>query len=75
MLLLAHHSGDGVANLFEPGEIPEIRKIPALLGFDRLNDAILPLEKDAFPIGFIRQGQALPIGKQSHVPLDEFLLG
>ena len=50
-------------------------KIAALLGFDWLNDAILPLEKDAFPVGFIRQGQTLPIGKQSHVLLDEFLLG
>ncbi len=61
----------GAAKTFRAGEVPKIRKIAALLGFDRLHKTSPTFEKDAFAIGFLLQGQSAAVGTQTRVALDE----
>jgi len=61
----AHDPRDGLALLFEAGEVPEIREIAALPRLDRLDRAIDPFQEDAFAIGFLREREPLPVLPQT----------
>ena len=62
---------DCLAILFKPRVIPAIGKIGALFGFKRLNRAVIPIQEDAFTIGFIHERESLTIVSQAGIPLDE----
>ncbi len=62
------------ANLFEPGEVPPIGKILALLWLCGLDDAVIPLQEDAFVIRFLHQRKALSICTQSRIGLNKINL-
>lgn len=74
MLVFVHLAGDGVAEGFEAGEIPEVRKFPALLRLDRLHRAIVAIEEDAFAVWLVEQGQAVAIQGETGEALDELQL-
>lgn len=74
MLVFVHLAGDGVAEGFEAGEIPEVRKFPALLRLDRLHRAIVAIEEDAFAVWLVEQGQAVAIPGETGEALDELKL-
>ncbi len=67
-------NGDRPAILFRSGKIPAVGKIPALLGFDRLDGAIVAVQKNAFVVGLVLQGQAGAIASQPRESLNEFIL-
>jgi hypothetical protein len=46
-----------------------------LLGFDRLNGAVIALQEDAFSIGSFYQGQPAPIRAQARIGLDKIKFG
>ncbi len=60
-----------MADLFKPRKTPQIRKIPALLGLDRLHCAIVAFQKNTAAIRLFDQGQPLSIGSQPGELLDE----
>lgn len=62
------------AHLFEPGEVPAIGEILALLWLCGLDNAIIPLQKDAFVIRFLDQRKALSIGTQPRIGLNKINL-
>jgi hypothetical protein len=64
-----------LADLFEPGEVPEVWKVPALLGFHRLDATIGPIQKDAGAVGLVGQGKSGALGVDPCVLRDERLLG
>ena len=66
-------NGDGPAIFFRTGKIPAVGEIPALLGFDRLDAAIVALQKNAFMVGLVQQGQAGAITSQPRESLNEFI--
>src|ERR1051325_8665488 len=63
-----------LANLLETGEIPEIRKIPALLRLHRLHGAIVAVEKNALAVWLVRQRQADSIAGEPGELLNELHL-
>ena len=72
---LAQFAGNGPADLFKAGEIPEIWEIPALLWFDRLHRAIVSRQKNALAVWVFLQGQSLAVMTQPREMLDEFIFG
>ena len=68
---LAKFPRDGVADFFVAREVPEIRKVFALLGLRVLNGTIFAVQKNALMIGFFHQRQALAIMPQPGETLDE----
>lgn len=71
----AYNFGDGVADLFEAWEIPEIGKIAALLGLHGLDGAIVAGEKNAFAVRLVLERESLSIGAQAGEFLDEIEFG
>jgi hypothetical protein len=67
--------GKCMAAFFEIRKAPEVRKITALLGLDRLDGTVIALEENALAVRFIHQGQPASIVGQSCESLDELLLG
>ena len=64
----------GHADVAPAGEVPGVGKIAALLGFHRLNLAVLAVEKDAGAVGLIDEGKATAVGAEPGVALDEVIL-
>lgn len=75
MFLAGHQMWDGPAEFFEAREVPEIRKVPALLRLDRLDAAIDALEKNTFAIGFFLEREIPPAGGEAGEALDKIVLG
>lgn len=73
-LLCSDHSRNGMTDFFETGEIPEIRKITALLRLDRLHRAVVALEKNTFAVRLVLQCQSLSIMAQVQERLDKIEL-
>ena len=65
----------GHADIAPAGEVPGVGEVAALLGFRRLDPAVLPVEKDAGPVRLIDQGKTATIGAEAGVALDEIILG
>ena len=63
------------ADVAPAGEVPGVGKVAALLRFHRLDPAVLPLEKDAGPIGLIDEGETATVCAEAGVALDEIILG
>lgn len=63
------------ADFLEIGKVPPIRKIPALLGLDRLNRTIAAFEKHALAVWLLHERQSPAIGPQAGEPLDKIELG
>ena len=64
-----------MAGLFEAGESPEIRKVPALLGFYGLHRAIATLQELALAVGLLDQRKPAAIARQPGKALDELAFG
>jgi hypothetical protein len=62
---------NGETGFLEAREVPEVRKIPTLLGLYGLNAAIVPIEEDAGTVGIFVQGKATAILGESREFLDE----
>jgi len=62
---------DGVADFLEAGEVPEIRKVTALLWLHRLDRAVVADEEFAFAVRLFQQRKSLPIRAQPRVPGNE----
>jgi hypothetical protein len=62
---------DSFADIPPPGEVPSIRKVFALLGFDGLNRTLVPLEEKTSPILPVDQGQSSPVGAEAGVILNK----
>jgi hypothetical protein len=60
-----------VADLLEAREIPQVRKVTALLWFYGLHGAMLALEEDTFTVGLVHQGESAPVAAQPRELLDE----
>jgi len=61
----------GHADVAPAGEVPGVGEVAALLGFDRLDPAVLTVQKDAGAVRLIDQGQAAAVGTQTGVLLNE----
>jgi len=64
---------NGLADLFESREIPEIGKLTALLRLHSLNAALAIVEMGAFSVGFVGESEAFSIGLEARVLLNEFV--
>ena len=62
------------ADVAPTGEVPGVGKIAALLGFDRLDLAVLSLEENAGAVGLVDKGKAATIGAEPGVALDKVIL-
>ncbi len=60
-----------MANLLEAGEIPEIRKVAALLRLHGLHGATFSFQKDTLAVGLFLQRQPAAIPAQPSELLDE----
>ena len=74
ILLITDHPGNGAAEFSRTRKVPKIRKIPALLWFDRLHGAVFAVEENAFSIRLVRKGKSPPILGQPGELLDKFWL-
>ena len=45
-----------------------------MLGFDRLDPAVLPVQKDAGSVRLIDEGESAAVGAEAGVALDEVIL-
>lgn len=63
-----------MTSLFKAGEVPQIRKITALLRLHGLHGTVVAFEKNALTIGLLRQRKAAAILPQSCVTLNELVL-
>ena len=64
----------GHADVAPAGEVPGVGKIAALLRFDWLNPAVLPIEKNAGAVGLVDEGKAVAVGAEAGVALDKIIL-
>ncbi len=62
------------ADVAPAGEVPGVGEVAALLGFHRLDPAVLPVEKDAGAVRLVDEGKATAVGAESGVALDEVIL-
>ena len=60
-----------MADFFEAGKIPEIRKFAALLRLHRLHGAVFTFQKNALAIRFLQQRKSAPVMPQARELLDE----
>jgi len=60
--------------LIGAGDVPEIRKIAALLGLRRLDGAIVAVEEDAFVVGLFDERQPAAVPRKAGELLDEIRL-
>jgi hypothetical protein len=65
------HPRDGMADLLKVRKVPKVRKIAALLRFDRLNGAVISLEENTLTVRLLLQRQAGPVLPQAGKSLDE----
>jgi hypothetical protein len=56
ILFLGQMMRDSLTILLETGKIPAIREITALFRFDGLDGAIIAIQENAFPVGFLDEG-------------------
>lgn len=68
---LGDFAGNGVADFFKAGKVPEVRKLAALLRLHRLHGAVLAFEKNARAVGLFLQRKAATVSTQPGVALDE----
>lgn len=68
-----HGVGFGVAGLLEAGEFPEVRKVPALLGFHRLHRAIATFKEQALAVCLLNERKPAPIPGEPGEALDELV--
>ncbi len=71
VFFLLHHFRQRLADFFKARKIPEIRKIAALLRLDRLDRAVISIQKNTFAIGLIVQRESAPVVRQTCELLDE----
>ncbi len=62
------------ADVTPAGEVPGVGEVAALLGFDRLDPAVLPVEKDAGAVRLVDEGKATAVGAEPGVALDKVIL-
>ena len=74
VFFLSDCARNGVADFFEAGKIPEIRKFAAFLRFYRLDGAVVAFEKNAGAIGFFLEREPATIRAQLCELLDEIVL-
>jgi hypothetical protein len=60
-----------MADLFEAGKVPKVRKIPALLRLDGLNRTIVAVEKNTRSVRLFLQNQSVTVVAQPGELLDE----
>jgi hypothetical protein len=58
----------------EIGKVPQVRKIAALLGLDRLHGTIVALEKNTFAVWFFHQRQSKAVVSQAGELLNKIML-
>ena len=63
-----------MTNLLEPGEVPQVRKVAALLRLDGLHRAVVALKEDALAILLVLQRQTEPGAIEPRELLDELVL-
>ena len=68
---LADFARKGVANFFEAGKIPEVRKLATLLRLHRLHGAVFAFEKNARAVGLFLKRKTAPIRAQLGVALNK----
>ena len=56
IFLFADQLWNGVALLFEPGKVPEVGELAALLRFGGLHGAVIAFKKNALAIRFFSEG-------------------
>ena len=61
-----------MTGLLEAGEIPQVRKVAALLGLHRLHGAFAAVQKHALAILLFRERKPASITREPGVTLDEF---
>ena len=71
MLIIAHLLRGRLTMTLESWKIPEVGKAPALVRFDGLNATVEPIEKNAFMIGPLDQGQTAAVVSKASEFLDE----
>ena len=64
IFIAAHNDCLGAASTLKPREIPQVRKITALLWFYTINPTVISFEKNALPIRFVLKRKSLPIACQ-----------
>ena len=64
----------GHADVAPTREVPGVGEVAALLGFDRLDPAVLAVQKDAGPVRLIDEGESAAVGAEAGVALDEVIL-
>jgi hypothetical protein len=74
IFFLADFARNGVANFFEAGKIPKIRKFAAFLRFYRLDGAVVAFEKNAGAIGVFLERKTATICAQLCELLYEIVL-
>jgi hypothetical protein len=67
-----HKAGNGATGFLEAGEVPQVRKVPALLRFHRLNRAITAVKEHALSVVFFCQRKPASIFREAGEALDEF---
>ena len=61
------------ADVAPTGEVPGVGEVTALLWFDRLDSAVLTVEKDAGAVGLVDEGKAATIGAEPGVALNKII--
>ncbi|HTY88554.1 MAG TPA: hypothetical protein VMB80_13890 [Candidatus Acidoferrum sp.] len=74
IFVLGNFAREGMADFFEAGEIPQVRKLAALPRFDGLNGAVVAFQKNAGAVGFLLEGQSQPVLAQPGELLNEIVL-
>ncbi len=63
-----------MADIAPAREVPGVGKATALVGFDRLDLAILTFEEDAGAVGLVDEGEATAVGAEAGIFFDEEVL-
>jgi hypothetical protein len=71
LFLYHRHS---LADLAPAGKIPGIGKAGALIGFYRVDSAVLFFKEDTTPIGILLKSQTVPLWPQTSETLNKFVL-
>jgi hypothetical protein len=72
--VLTHAARNRLADFLEIGKVPQVRKITALPGLDRLHGTIVAFEQNALAVWFFHQGKPVAIRSQTGEPLDKIKL-
>ena len=74
VFVFADQARNRVANFLEIRKVPQVRKIAALPGLDRLNGTIVAFKKNALAVWLLHQSQPTVILSQAGEPLDKIEL-